>query len=106
MVACATSPDAERAAQTATLYWTGKASSGQTATVQVLDTTKVDDGKYRVKALVDGQQRVGHFNPESGTFDEGYYSLSVERGKKINELELENRKLKAQLKKAKADQND
>ena len=108
-VGCATDPDVNRASQSASQYWSEKAPSGElgkTINVQVLEATRIEDGKIRVRALVDGQQRIGHFNAASGTFDEGYYSLSIERGKKINELEQENHQLKEQLIKAKAKQND
>lgn len=71
---CASNHDVERANQTATRYWTEKALPGRAIEVQVLATTKVEDGKYRVRALVDGQQRIGHFNAESGSFEEGYTS--------------------------------
>ncbi len=58
---------------------------------------KTDDGKYRVKSLVDGQARVGIYNPDTENFDEGYYTLAYERGKKIAELEEEVRYLKEQV---------
>ena len=44
---------------------------------------------YRVKGIVDGETRVGMFNPETETFSEGYYSLAHERNKRIAELEQE-----------------
>ncbi|MBI3544485.1 MAG: hypothetical protein HY075_14535 [Deltaproteobacteria bacterium] len=94
---CGTDKNINRAKMSAAKYWTDKAYPGKAFDVQVLDATKVDDGKYRVKAMVDGQQRVGLFNPDTETFDEGYYSLASERGKKIAEIEEENRYLKDQL---------
>ena len=94
---CGTDKNINAAKMSASKYWTDKAYPGKAFDVQVLDATKVDDGKYRVKAMVDGQQRVGLFNPETETFDEGYYSLASERGKKIAETEEENRYLKDQL---------
>jgi hypothetical protein len=55
----------------------------------VIEAAKTDDGKYQVKGIVDGETRVGVFNPESETFSEGYYALSHEREKRIAELEQE-----------------
>ena len=49
---------------------------------------------YRVKGLIDGETRVGMFNPETETFSEGYYSLAHERSKRIAELEQEVKYLK------------
>lgn len=94
---CSTDKNINRAKLSASKYWTDKAYPGKAFDVQVLDAVKADDGKYRVKAMVDGQQRVGLYNPETETFDEGYYSLASERGKKIAEMEEENRYLKDQL---------
>lgn len=94
---CGTDKNVNRAKLSASKYWTDKAYPGKAFDVQVLDAVKVDDGKYRVKAMVDGQQRVGLYNPDTETFDEGYYSLASERGKKIAEMEEENRYLKDQL---------
>ena len=42
-----------------------------------------------MKGIVDGETRVGVFNPETETFSEGYYALSQERDKHIAELEQE-----------------
>ena len=94
---CGTDKNVNRAKLVATKYWTDKAYPGKAFDVQVTEATKVDDGKYRVKALVDGQQRVGLFNPETENFDEGYYSLSYERGKKMAEMEEEIRYLKGRV---------
>lgn len=99
MSGCGTDKNVNRAKMSANKYWTDKAYPGKAFDVQVLDATKVDDGKYRVKAMVDGQQRVGIYNPETETFDEGYYSLASERGKKIAEMEEEIRYLKDQVEK-------
>ena len=96
---CGTDKNINRAKMSATKYWTDKAAPGKAFDVQVTEAVKVDDGKYRVKAMVDGQQRVGLYNPETESFDEGFYTLSYERGKKIAELEEEVRYLKEQLEK-------
>ena len=93
-ISCSTDKNVNRAKLSASKYWTDKAYPGKAFDVQVTEAVKVDDGKYRVKALVDGEQRTGLYNPDTETFDEGYYSLSHERGKKIAELEEENRYLK------------
>jgi hypothetical protein len=99
IAACGTDKNLNRARLSASKYWTDKAYPGKAYDVQVLDAVKVDDGKYRVKAMVDGDQRVGLFNPDTESFDEGFYSLSHERGKKIAEMEEENRYLKDRLEK-------
>lgn len=96
---CSTDKNINRAKLSASKYWTDKAYPGKAFDVQVTEAVKVDDGKYRVKAMVDGDQRVGLFNPETETFDEGYYSLSHERGKKIAEMEEEIRYLKDRVEK-------
>lgn len=90
-------PNINRARLSGSKYWTDKAYPGKAYDVQVVDAVKSDDGKYRVKAMVDGEQRVGVYNPETETFDEGYYTLSHERGKKIAEMEEETRYLKDRL---------
>jgi hypothetical protein len=94
LISCGTDKNVNRAKLSASKYWTDKSYPGKAFDVQVTEAVKVDDGKYRVKALVDGEQRTGLYNPDTETFDEGYYSLSHERGKKIAELEEENRYLK------------
>jgi hypothetical protein len=94
---CGTDKNINRAKLSANKYWTDKAAPGKAFDVQVTEATKVDDGKYRVKAMVDGTERVGLFNPETETFDEGFYTLSYERGKKIAEMEEEIRYLKDQV---------
>ena len=96
---CSTDKNINRAKLAANRYWTDKAYPGKAFDVQVVDAVKVDDGKYRVKAMVDGESRVGLFNPETENFDEGFYSLSHERGKKIAELEEESRYLKDKVEK-------
>lgn len=93
---CGSDPNLNKAKVSGTKYWTDKAYPGKAYDVQVTEATKVEGGKYRVKALVDGTQRVGIYDPENESFDEGLYTLSYERGKKIAELEEENRYLKDQ----------
>lgn len=96
---CSTDPNINKAKVTGSKYWTDKAYPGKAYDVQVTEAVKVDGGKYRVKGLVDGQERVGLYNPETETFDEGYYSLSHERGKKIAEMDEEVRYLKDRIEK-------
>lgn len=91
---CGTDKNVNRAKLSGAKYWTDKAYPGKAYDVQVTEATKVEDGKYRVKAMVDGSERVGLYNPETETFDEGYYTLSHERGKRVAELEEEVRYLK------------
>lgn len=57
--------------------------------VEVLEAKEADGGRIRVKSRIDGEDRVGFYDPAQETFDEGYYSLAYERGKKIAELEKE-----------------
>lgn len=88
-----------RARMTGSKYWTDKAYPGKAFDVQVTEATKTDDGKYRVKAMVDGETRIGIYNPETESFDEGYYSLAHERGKKNAEMDEEIRYLKDKVEK-------
>ncbi len=67
--------------------------------MQVTEATKVEGGKYRVKALVDGESRVGLYDPGTENFDEGYYTAAHERGKKIAEQDEEIRYLKGRIEK-------
>ncbi len=90
MGGCASGEKAKnRAKENAARYWQEKAYPGKSYDVQVIEAEKTDDGSFRVKGIVDGETRVGTFNPESETFSEGYYSLSHERSKRIAELEQE-----------------
>ena len=91
---CSSDKEANRAKTTGVKYWVDKAYPGKAYDVQVTEATKVEDGKYRVKALVDGEQRVGIYDPKTEAFDEGFYSLAHEKTKKVAELEEENRYLK------------
>jgi hypothetical protein len=86
---CASEKTKNRAKETAARYWQDKAYPGKSFDVQVIEAEKADDGQYRVKGIVDGETRVGTFNPDTETFAEGYYSLSHERSKRIAELEQE-----------------
>jgi hypothetical protein len=96
---CASDKEANRAKMTGVKYWVDKAYPGKAHDVQVTEATKTDDGKYRVKALVDGETRVGIYDPKTENFDEGFYSLAYEKTKKVAELEEENRYLKDRVEK-------
>lgn len=85
---CSTEKQKNQAKEAAARYWQDKAYPGKAYDVQVIEAEKTDDG-YRVKGIVDGETRVGVFNPETETFSEGYYSLAKERDKHIAELEQE-----------------
>jgi hypothetical protein len=85
---CASDTKAKNhAMEMAARYWQDKAYPGKSYDVQVTEAAKNSDGTYQVKGIVDGETRVGQFNPESETFSEGYYALSHEREKQIAELE-------------------
>lgn len=99
LAACGTDKNINRAKLSGTKYWTDKAYPGKAYDVQVMDAVKVDGGKYRVKALVDGEQRVGTYDPENETFDEGYYASAHEKGKKIAEQDEEIKYLKDRIEK-------
>lgn len=88
-VSCSTDKTKNKAKESAVRYWQDKAYPGKAFDVQVVEAEKADDGLYRVKGIVDGETRVGMFNPESETFSEGFYSLAHERNKRIAELEQE-----------------
>src|SRR3954464_11818996 len=85
---CASEAKKNQAKEAAAKYWQDKAYPGKATDVQVIDAEKTDDG-YRVKGIVDGETRVGVFNPDTETFSEGYYSLAHERNKRVAELEQE-----------------
>lgn len=91
---CSSDKEVNRAKMTGVKYWVDKAYPGKAYDVQVTEAVKVEDGKYRVKALVDGETRVGVYDPKTESFDEGFYSLAHEKTKKVAELEEENRYLK------------
>lgn len=96
---CSTDPNVNKAKLSGSKYWTDKAYPGKAYDVQVTEATKVEGGKYRVKALVDGETRVGLYDPNTENFDEGYYTAAHERGKKIAEQEEEIRYLKGRIEK-------
>ncbi|MDR3608542.1 MAG: hypothetical protein P4M08_14355 [Oligoflexia bacterium] len=85
---CASDRAKNQAKEAAARYWQDKAYPGKSFDVQVIEAEKTDGG-YRVKGIVDGETRVGVFNPDTETFSEGYYSLAHEREKHIAELEQE-----------------
>jgi hypothetical protein len=88
---CSTTKDRNRAKESAARFWQDKAYPGKAFDVQVVEAEKAEDGMYRVKGLVDGETRVGMFNPDTETFSEGYYSLAHERNRRIAELEQESK---------------
>lgn len=88
---CSTTKQKNQAKEAAARFWQDKAYPGKSFDVQVVEAEKADGGMYRVKGLVDGETRVGMFNPETETFSEGYYSLAHERSKRIAELEQESK---------------
>lgn len=86
---CSSERMKNRAKESAARYWQDKAYPGKSFDVQVIEAEKAEDGMFRVKGIVDGETRVGMFNPETENFSEGYYSLAHERSRKIAELEQE-----------------
>lgn len=89
LTGCSTDRIKNQAKEKAARYWQDKAYPGKAYDVQVIEAEKADNGMFRVKGIVDGETRVGTFNPETESFSEGYYSLAHERNKKIAELEQE-----------------
>ncbi len=88
---CSTEKVKNKSKEAAAKFWQDKAYPGKAYDVQVIEAEKADDGMYRVKGVVDGETRVGMYNPETENFSEGYYSLAHERNKKIAELEQESK---------------
>ena len=88
---CSTQKVKNQAKETAARYWQDKAYPGKSSDVQVIEAEKGENGTYRVKGIVDGETRVGTFNPETENFSEGYYSLAHERNRRIAELEQESK---------------
>lgn len=86
---CASEAKKNSAKEAAAKYWSDKAYPGKSFDVQVIEAEEADGGMYRVKGIVDGETRVGMFNPETENFSEGYYSLAHEKGKRVAELEQE-----------------
>ena len=78
-----------KAKDAAARYWQEKAYPGKAYDVQVTDAEKADDGMIRVKGIVDGESRVGMFNPDTENFSEGFYSLAHEKTRRVAELEQE-----------------
>jgi hypothetical protein len=89
LTGCSSERQKNEAKEAAARYWQDKAYPGKAYDVQVIEAEKADDGKYRVKGIVDGETRVGEFNPDTETFSEGYYSMAHEKTKRIAELEEE-----------------
>lgn len=89
LTSCSSDRVKNKAKESAARYWQDKAYPGKAFDVQVIDAEKIDDGQYRVKGIVDGETRVGVFNPDTENFSEGFYSLAHERNKRIAELEQE-----------------
>ncbi len=87
--ACSNTRLKNQAKEAAARYWQEKAYPGKSFDVQVVEAEAADGGMYRVKGIIDGETRVGTFNPETETFSEGYYSLAHERNKRVAELEQE-----------------
>ena len=94
LTGCSSEKIKNQAKESAARYWQEKAYPGKSFDVQVVEAEKADGGLYRVKGIVDGESRVGTFNPETESFSEGYYSLAHERSKKIAELEQESKYFK------------
>jgi len=94
LAGCAGEKVKNQAKEAAARYWQEKAYPGKSFDVQVVEAEKADGGMYRVKGVVDGETRIGTFNPDTENFSEGYYSLAHERSKKIAELEQEVKYLK------------
>jgi len=84
---CASDKAKNLAKERAVQYWQEKAYPGKSFDVQVVEAESVGDGQFRVRGIVDGETRVGVFNPETETFSEGFYSLAHERNRRIAELE-------------------
>src|SRR3954470_616723 len=88
-VGCSSDRAKNHAKEAAAHYWQDKAYPGKGFDIQVVEAEKVDGGMWRVRGIVDGETRVGMFNPDTETFSEGYYSLAHEKQKRVAELEQE-----------------
>ncbi len=88
-IGCSSDRTKNHAKEVAARYWQDKAYPGKGFDIQVVEAEKAEGGLLRVKGIVDGETRVGTFNPDTETFSEGYYSLAHERNKRIAELEQE-----------------
>jgi hypothetical protein len=91
LTSCSSEKVKNQAKESAARYWQDKAYPGKAVDVNVIDAEKTSDGMWRVKGIVDGENRVGTFSPDTETFSEGYYSLAKERDKHIAELEQESK---------------
>lgn len=89
LAGCASEKAKNKAKEAAARFWQDKAYPGKSFDVQVIEAEPADGGMFRVKGIVDGETRVGMFNPETENFSEGYYSLAHERNKRVAELEQE-----------------
>jgi outer membrane murein-binding lipoprotein Lpp len=86
---CASEKAKNKAKEAAARFWQDKAYPGKSFDVQVIEAESAEGGMFRVKGIVDGETRVGMFNPDTENFSEGYYSLAHERNKRVAELEQE-----------------
>jgi len=86
---CASDKAKNRAKEMAAKYWQDKAYPGKSYDVQVVDAEETGDGTWRVKGMIDGETRVGMFNPETESFSEGFYTMAKEKERRAAELEQE-----------------
>ncbi len=86
---CASDKTRNRAKEMAAKYWQDKAYPGKSYDVQVVDAEEASDGMWRVKGMIDGETRVGMFNPETESFTEGFYTMAKEKERRVAELEQE-----------------
>lgn len=86
---CASDKTRNRAKEMAAKYWQDKAYPGKSYDVQVVDAEEAGDGMWRVKGMIDGETRVGMFNPETESFTEGFYTMAKEKERRVAELEQE-----------------
>jgi len=89
VVSCASDKTRNRAKEMAAKYWQDKAYPGKSYDVQVVDAEEAGDGMWRVKGMIDGETRVGLFNPETESFTEGFYTMAKEKERRVAELEQE-----------------
>jgi len=89
VVGCSTEKKKNHAKEVAARYWQDKAAPGKAFDVQVTSAEEAEGGMFRIKGMVDGEERVGLFNPENESFSEGYYTVAKEKGRKVAELEQE-----------------
>ena len=89
LTGCASDKTRNRAKEMAAKYWQDKAYPGKSYDVQVVDAEEAGDGMWRVKGMIDGETRVGMFNPETESFTEGFYTMAKEKERRVAELEQE-----------------